>query len=67
MTMLYAIFYVPLFLYVMTLIYQNNLERIREQDRKLEDEIREVEADIDAIIDNTIGTQSQRSKPRSKK
>jgi hypothetical protein len=65
--MLYAIFYVPLFLYVMTLIYQNNLERIREQDRRLEDEIREVEADIDAIIDNTISTEGQRSKPKSKK
>jgi hypothetical protein len=65
--MLYAIFYVPLFLYVMTLIYQNNLERIREQDRRLEDEMHAVEADIDAIIDNTISTEGQRSKPKSKK
>lgn len=51
--MLYAIFYVPLFLYVMTLIYQNNLERLRVQDQKLERQIHEVEADVEAIIENT--------------
>jgi hypothetical protein len=65
-TMMYAIFYVPLFLYVMTLIYQNNIERLRSQDRRLEDEIREVEADVDAIIDNEY-TITRTRKPRAKK
>lgn len=51
-TMLYAIFYVPLFLYVMTLIYQNNIERLRLQDRKLESKIHDVEVDVEAIIEN---------------
>lgn len=58
-TMMYAIFYVPLFLYVMTLIYQNNIERLRSKDREhdmLLDAIRadmhEVESDVGAIIDN---------------
>ena len=66
-TMMYAIFYVPLFLYVMTLIYQNNIDRLRSQDRRLEDEIREVEADVDAIIDNQFTMQSRVRKPSSKK
>ena len=52
-TMMYAVFYVPLFLYVMTLIYQNNLERLRAQDRKIEGELHGVEADVEAIIGNT--------------
>ncbi len=64
---MYAIFYVPLFLYVMTLIYQNNIDRLRSQDRRLEDEIREVEADVDAIIDNQFTMQSRVRKPSRKK
>ena len=66
-TMMYAIFYVPLFLYVMTLIYQNNIDRLRSQDRRLEDEIREVEADVDAIIDNQFTMQSRVRKSSRKK
>jgi voltage-gated potassium channel len=62
-TMMYAIFYVPLFLYVMTLLYQNNIERLRAHDRRLEDEIREVEADVEAIIDNEY---TIRKSPRKK-
>jgi hypothetical protein len=66
-TMLYAIIYVPLFLYVMTLIYQGKIERIRDQDRRLEDEMHAVEADIDAIIDNQFTMQDRVRKPSSKK
>lgn len=58
-TMLYAVFYVPLFLYVMTLIYQNNIERLRAKDREhdmridaIREDIHEVEADVEAIIEN---------------
>lgn len=60
-TMLYAVFYVPLFLYVMTLIYQNNIERLRAKDREhdmrieeIREDIHEVEADVNAIIENTV-------------
>lgn len=51
--MLYAIFYVPLFLYVMTLLYQMNIEKLRAKDREhdkyileLQEEISEVEEDL---------------------
>lgn len=48
----YAIFYVPLFLYAATLMFQSRYEKIREQDELLEQEIRHVEADVEAILDN---------------
>jgi Ion channel len=66
-TMLYAIIYVPLFLYVMTLIYQSKIDRIRRQDSLLEAEMHSVEADIDAIIDNQFTMQSRVRRPSSKK
>ncbi len=59
-TMWYAIFYVPLFLYVMTLIYQNNIEKLRAKDKehdiyisKIRNNIHEVEVNVEAIIENT--------------
>ncbi len=64
-TMMYAIFYVPLFLYVMTLIYQSKLDRIRHQDALLEAEMHAVEADIDAIIDNQFAMQGRVRKPKT--
>jgi hypothetical protein len=51
-TMAYAIFYVPLFLYAMTLIFQINFEKIRKQDELLEQELHHVEADVEAILKN---------------
>lgn len=57
--MLYAVFYVPLFLYVMTLIYQSNIERLRAKDQehdayinRIRSDIHDVEADVEAIIEN---------------
>ena len=50
LTMGYAIFYVPLFLYAMNIVFQSNFKRIRHEDEALEREIHTVEADVNAII-----------------
>lgn len=50
LTMGYAIFYVPLFLYAMNVVFQANFQRIRQKDEELEREIHNVEADVNAII-----------------
>jgi hypothetical protein len=52
-TMLYAIFYVPLFLYTMNILFQSRFDRIRREDEQIEQEMHSVEADVGAIIDNT--------------
>jgi hypothetical protein len=52
LTMGYAVFYVPLFLYAMTLLFQMNFEKIRQQDAILEREMHDVEADVEAILEN---------------
>ncbi len=52
LTMWYAIFYVPLFLYAMNIVFQSNFQRIRTQDELLERKLHDVEADVNAIIDN---------------
>ncbi len=49
-TMGYAIFYVPLFLYAMNIVFQSNFQRIRQKDELLEREMHNVEADVNAII-----------------
>jgi hypothetical protein len=48
----YAVFYVPLFLYAMNVLFQAQFQHIRHQDEEIEREIREVEADVNAIIEN---------------
>jgi voltage-gated potassium channel len=53
LTMLYAVFFVPLFLYAMTLMYESRFRKIRNEERKLELEIQEVEANVESILDNT--------------
>jgi Ion channel len=50
LTMGYAIFYVPLFLYVMTVLFQSSLQRIRVQDEILEREMDSVEKDVNEIL-----------------
>jgi hypothetical protein len=49
----YAVFYVPLFLYAMNILLQAQFQHIRQQDEEIEREIREVEADVNAIIKNS--------------
>ena len=51
-TMLYAIFYVPLFLYTMNILFQSRFDRIRLADEMIERELHDVEADVNAIIEN---------------
>lgn len=51
-TMLYAIFYVPLFLYTMNVLFQSRFDRIRLADERIERELHDVEADVNAIISN---------------
>jgi hypothetical protein len=65
-TMMYAIFYVPLFLYTMNILFQSRFDRIRVEDEKLEREIRDVEADVDAILDNTNTEKKPRRRIASK-
>jgi hypothetical protein len=56
LTMGYAVFYVPLFLYAMTLVFQMNFQRIREADERMEREIQHVEKDVEVILDETKKT-----------
>ena len=51
LTMGYAVFYVPLFLYAMNIVFQSNFQRIRTQDELLEQEMHHVEADVITILD----------------
>lgn len=53
LTMGYAIFYVPLFLYSMNVIFQANFKRIRHEDEMLERELHNVEADVLSIMDTS--------------
>lgn len=53
LTMLYAVFYVPLFLYVATLMYESRFRKIRIAEEQIERELHGVEADVNAIIQNT--------------
>ncbi len=50
LTMGYAVFYVPLFLYAMNVVFQANFIRIRQADEMLDNEIRHVEADVERIV-----------------
>lgn len=51
-TMIYAIFYVPLFLYSMSLIFESNLRKMYRHQHELEEKIHETEADVAAILEN---------------
>lgn len=51
LTMGYAVFYVPLFLYAMTLMFQANFQRIRAQDEFLEKTLHDTEEDVEEIIE----------------
>jgi voltage-gated potassium channel len=50
-TMAYAIFYVPLFLYAMSLVFQIQFDRIRRADERMERDIENVEKDVEIILD----------------
>lgn len=50
LTMWYAVFYVPLFLYAMNIMFQSNFKRIRHEDDLLEREMHEVEVDVETIL-----------------
>lgn len=54
LTMGYAIFYVPLFLYTMNILFQANYQRIKAVDDMLEQELHHVEADVNEIITETL-------------
>ena len=51
LTMGYAIFYVPLFLYTMTLVFQSKFQHIREQEDLLERELHITERNVEEILD----------------
>jgi hypothetical protein len=56
LTMGYAVFYVPLFLYAMTLMFQANFQRMRMSDEMLQKTIHDIEADTNAILNETKGS-----------
>jgi len=51
LTMGYAVFYVPLFLYAMNVVFQSNFQRIRVKDELLENEMHHIEMDVENILD----------------
>ena len=53
LTMIYAVFYVPLFLYVATLMYESRFRRLKAAEEQIDRQLHDVEADVDAIIKNT--------------
>ena len=53
LTMGYAIFYVPLFLYTMTLLFQSRFDHIRAEEAKLEAEMEHVEEEVGRIMDES--------------
>lgn len=56
LTMGYAIFYVPLFLYAMSVMFQANFQRISQQDEMLERTLHDIEADTEEILNETKKT-----------
>lgn len=64
LTMGYAIFYVPLFLYAMTLVFQMNFQKIREADDQIEKEIGHVERDVEIILDEVNDTTQRKAPPK---
>jgi hypothetical protein len=50
LTMGYAVFYVPLFLYVMTVLFQSSLHKVRQIDERIEAEMKNVEKDVELIL-----------------
>lgn len=58
----YAIFYVPLFLYAMNVVFQSNFQKIRQKDELLERELHNVEADVDAIMTPSSTSQKRITK-----
>ena len=61
-TMTYAIFYVPLFLYAMTLVFQLEFNKIRLKDELLEREMHDVESDVREIMDAVWEWEKQKAK-----
>ena len=55
LTMGYAVFYVPLFLYVMTVLFQSSLQRVREIDERIDREVKHVEKDVEVILTEVTG------------
>lgn len=56
LTMIYSVIFVPLFLYTMTLMFQANFQRIRQQDEALERTLHDIEADTNEILNETKKT-----------
>ena len=61
LTMGYAIFYVPLFLYAMTVLFQSNFQKIRLHDELLEQEIHHVESDVENILNKSEESKKKHS------
>lgn len=59
LTMGYAIFYVPLFLYVMTVLFQSSLHRVKMRDEMIEQELRHVERDVEIILGEQLKTKKK--------
>ena len=51
LTMIYAVFYVPLFLYVATLMYESRFRSIKAAEARIMSEMHSVEADVYTIME----------------
>jgi hypothetical protein len=49
--MLYAVVYVPLFLYSMSLLFETRFHRLRKEEKLFEKSIRDTETDVEKILD----------------
>ncbi|MBP9811822.1 two pore domain potassium channel family protein [Candidatus Gracilibacteria bacterium] len=52
-TMLYAIFYVPLFLYTMTLLFQTEYKKFHKADEMFSKTLRDTEENVKEILNET--------------
>jgi uncharacterized membrane protein YqjE len=50
--MMYAIIYVPLFLYSMTLVFQWGLQKIKTEEELFEKTLHDTEEDVETILES---------------
>lgn len=52
MTMMYALFYVPIFLHALATMFESRFRKLREAERLFDQTLRRAEESVDRILDN---------------
>ncbi|MFZ2256338.1 MAG: hypothetical protein WAW59_07430 [Patescibacteria group bacterium] len=52
MTMIYAIFYVPIFLHALATLFESRYRKLREAERLFEETMRRAEDSVENILNN---------------